>query len=110
MNEISDALVFWILVPLFLAVGLYLIWFARRRKEMLATFASSHQLSIKQDYEEKLQKRLDKCFALNKKNLVRSFDQLSSIIDGGLNFLILILMPSQTRRTSLESLPYSISQ
>jgi hypothetical protein len=83
MNETSDTLVFWILVPLFLAAGLYLIWFAQRRKKMLATFASSHQLSFKQDYEENLQKRLDKCFALNKKNLVRSFDQLSSIIDGG---------------------------
>ena len=44
----SDSLVFWI-VPLFVTVGLYLVWYSRRRKKLLDTFASFHHLRIRPD-------------------------------------------------------------
>jgi hypothetical protein len=83
MNEPSGTLVFWILVPLFMAVGLYLIWYSRRRKKMLETFAKTHQLPMRPEYKRELQRTLDSCFSLSEKGLVRSHGQLSSIVDGG---------------------------
>jgi hypothetical protein len=82
MNKVSGALVFWILVPLFVAVGLYLFWYSRRRKKMLEAFAKMHQLRIRPEYEKELQKTLDICFSLKDEGLVRSFGQLSSLVDG----------------------------
>ena len=82
MNEGSGALVFWILIPLFLAVGLYLIWYSRHRKEMLETFSKTHHLSFRPEYKGKLQKTLDQCFRLEGEGLARSFGQLSSLIAG----------------------------
>jgi len=81
MNESSNPLVWWILIPLFTAVGLYLVWYARRRKAMFQAFSKKHHLPIRPERREELQKTLDSCFSLKNKNLVRSFDQLSSIID-----------------------------
>jgi hypothetical protein len=83
MNEGSGALVWWILVPVFAALGLYLIWYSKRRKKMLEGFAKTHQLRIRSDHEQELQRTLDNCFSLKSENLVRSFSQLSSLIDGG---------------------------
>jgi len=82
MNEGSGALVFWILAPLFVAVGLYLFWYSRRRKKMLEAFAKIHQLRIRPEYEKELQRTLDTCFTLKDEGLVRSFGQLSSLVDG----------------------------
>lgn len=73
---------FWILVPLFVAVGLYLIWYSRRRKKMLEAFAKNHQLRIRPEYTKELQKRLDSCFPLEDRGVVRSFGQLSSPVGG----------------------------
>jgi hypothetical protein len=50
---------------------------------MLETFAKTHRLSIRPEYESDLQKTLDDCFSLEAKGLVRSFSRLSSIVDGG---------------------------
>lgn len=72
----------WILLPLFAAVGLYLIWYARRRKKMLEAFATTHQFRIRPEHKGELQKTLDSCFSLKDKRLVRSFGQLSSLVDG----------------------------
>lgn len=83
MSEGSGFLVLSILVPLFVAVGLYLIWYSRRRKKMLEAFAKTHQLRIRPEHENRLQKTLDRCFSLENEGLVRSFGQLSSIVDGG---------------------------
>lgn len=83
MNESSSALVLWMLVPLFVAVGFYLIWYSQRRKKMLEAFVNTHQLRFSPERKGELQKTLDNCFSLKDENLVRSFDQLSSIIDGG---------------------------
>ena len=82
MNKGSSPLVFWILAALFLAVGLYLIWYSRRRKKMLETFAHMHQLRIRPEDEREIQKRLDSCFSLKDKGMVRSFGQLSSLVGG----------------------------
>jgi hypothetical protein len=82
MNDGSGTLVFWILVPLFVAVGLYLIWYSRRRKKMLEAFAQTHQFMIKPEYREEMQKILDECFSIKGMGLVRSFDSLSSLIYG----------------------------
>ena len=83
MNEFSGTLVFWILVPVFAAVGLYLIWYTRRRKKMLENFASTHRLRVVPEHRQKLQATLDRCFLLEEEGLVRSFGQLSSPVDGG---------------------------
>ena len=83
MGEGSGAVVFWILVPVFAAVGLYLFWYSRRRKKMLEAFAKMHQLRIRPEYEKELQETLDICFSLKDEGLVRNFDQLSSLVDGG---------------------------
>lgn len=83
MNDGSGTLLVWILVPLFLAVGLYLVWYSHRRKKMLEAFAKNHQLAIRPEYENELQKTLDSAFSLSGEGLVRSFGQLSSLVDGG---------------------------
>lgn len=82
MNEGSGVLVFWILVPLFVAVGLHLILYSRRRKKILAVFANEHQFFINPEYEKELQMKLDNCFTLEGEGLVRSFGQLSSLVEG----------------------------
>jgi len=82
MNEGSGAVVFWILVPLFVAIGLYLIWYSRRRKKMLEAFAKMHQLRIRPEYGKELQEALDTFFSLEEDGLVRRFGQLSSLVEG----------------------------
>ncbi len=82
MNEGSGAVVFWILVPLFVAVGFYLLWYSRRRKKMVEMFAKIHQLRFRPEYEKELQKTLDTFFSLKDDALVRSFGQLSSLVKG----------------------------
>ena len=71
MAEGPDALVLWILVALFASVGLYLIWYSRRRKKMLEEFAKPHQLLIRPDHANDLQKTLDSCFSLKNENVGR---------------------------------------
>jgi hypothetical protein len=82
MNEGSGADVFWILVPLFAAVGFYLFWYSRRRKKMVEKFAKIHRLRIRPEYEKELQQTLDTFFSLKDDGLVRSFGQLSSLVKG----------------------------
>ena len=82
MNHGSSTLVFWILLPLFAAVGLYLIWYSRRRRKMLEAFAKEHQLMIRPDYRETLQETLDNCFTIEDGGAVRSFGSLTSLISG----------------------------
>lgn len=75
-------MVFWILAPLFLAVGFYLLWYSRRRIRLVETFAKMHQLQIRPECKQELQKKLDTCFSLEDKGFVRSFGQLSSLVEG----------------------------
>ena len=83
MTENSDTLVLWILLPLFAAVGLYLLWYSRRKKKILEAFAGAQQLPFSPELEAELQATLDRCFPLQDSGLIRSFGQLSSIIDAG---------------------------
>ena len=78
----SGATVAWILIPLFVAVGLYLVWYSARRRKMLEAFARSHQLFIRPEHLEPLDKTLKACFSLEGEGVVRSFGQLSSLVDG----------------------------
>jgi hypothetical protein len=82
VNEGPGTLVFWILVPLFVAVGLYLIWYSHRRKKMLEAFAQTHQLMIRPEYREELQETLDRFLSIKNGVLVRSFGSLSSLVYG----------------------------
>ena len=81
MNEGSGVLVFWILFPLFGAVGLYLIWYSQRRKKMLESFAKTNQFIFRPERENALQKTLDSCFSLKQEGIVRSFGQISSLVE-----------------------------
>jgi hypothetical protein len=80
MSEDSGLLVAWILLPLFAAVGLYLVWYTRRRRRMLLAFAASHGLIARPETTDTLQKTLDQLMASSE--IVRSFDQISSPIHG----------------------------
>jgi hypothetical protein len=62
MNEGSGAPVLWILAPLFVAVGLYLIWYSRHRKRMLEAFAEAHQFIVRPGHGERVQNTLDNFF------------------------------------------------
>ena len=85
MNEVSGSLVFWILVPLFVAVGLSLFWFSKRCNKMIETFAKMHQLRMRAEFDKKLQETLDSCFSLKDRGLARIFDRLSSLVGGDSN-------------------------
>ncbi|WP_432695331.1 hypothetical protein ACQUQP_12330 [Marinobacterium sp. YM272] len=75
-------LVFWILVPIFVALGLYLLWYARRRRAMLEAFAKEAGLRMQPRAEASLEARLERCFSLQQPGLVRSFGQLASLVKG----------------------------
>jgi hypothetical protein len=83
MNHTSGALVAGILVPLFLAVGLYLIWYTRRRRRMMEAFAQARGMSLEPDRAVEVQEMLDRCVALDEEGLTRSFGQPSTLVDGG---------------------------
>jgi len=82
MGDKSGALLLWILVPLFAAVGFYLIWYSLRRKKMLEAFAKSHRFKLRPEREQDLQETLDSCFPLRHLGLLREFGQLAGIVEG----------------------------
>ena len=79
----NSTLVWWILVPLFIAVGIHLALYSRRRKKIFKKFAVSHHLSFKPELQRKLQNILDTSFHLKQEGLSRSFGQLSNILFNG---------------------------
>ncbi|MBV1789814.1 hypothetical protein KQ940_17295 [Marinobacterium sp. D7] len=85
----ADEQLVWILLPLFATVGLYLIWYARRRRRMMARFAREKGLSIRRDYRKPLQRCLDNAFALPQTEATRSFGQLAAIVDAEKAWLFL---------------------
>ena len=76
----NPGLVFGILVPVFLAVGVYLLWYSQRRKKLLESFASSHNLALHPELATGLENRLSKIFDFEQTNIVRSFGQLKSVV------------------------------
>lgn len=83
MNGSSDTLVFWILVPLFLAIGVYLILYSRRRRKLLESFAREQHLRIRPERRQEIENNLNRCFSLEQPGITRNFGRLSSLIDGG---------------------------
>jgi hypothetical protein len=87
MEMTSGVMTFWILTPIFIAVGIHLILYSRRRKKMLALFAKKHQLNIRPEREKELQGVLDTCFSSEDTEMLRTFGQLSSLVEGESIFL-----------------------
>jgi hypothetical protein len=87
MNGSSDSLVFWILIPLFLAIGVHLILYTRRRRKMLETFARAQHLRIRPERRQEIEDALNRCFSLEQPGLTRHFGPLSSLIDGGATWI-----------------------
>jgi len=87
MEMTSGAMTFWILTPIFIAVGIHLILYSRRRKKMLELFAKKHQLNIRPEREKEVQGVLDACFSSEDAEMLRTFGQLSSLVEGETIFL-----------------------
>jgi hypothetical protein len=83
MNETPNGLVFWILIPAFLAVGIHLILYSRKRKKMVELFAKNNQLNIRPERKKEVQGILDTYISSSDAELLRTFDQISSLILGG---------------------------
>lgn len=83
MDEASNPLVFWIVVPLFAAVGIHLLIYGRQRKRMMEGFARAHGFRVRPELENALEQALDRCVALDAPGLVRTFSRLASIVDAG---------------------------
>lgn len=72
-----------ILIPLFTAVGTYLLVYGRRRQRMMSEFAQNHGFEIDSTLERDLELLLNDSFQLRERKLARRFGQLASIVDGG---------------------------
>ncbi|MBR9882878.1 MAG: hypothetical protein GYB21_04125 [Oceanospirillales bacterium] len=94
----DEQLLLWILGPLFGAVGLYLVWYARRRRRMMRAFAREHQFPVKRTLLKPLQHCLDTAFALPQSDAVRSFGELSCVVDAGKAWLFLTVELLDLRR------------
>lgn len=82
MNS-SDAWVFWILIPLFAAVGLYLLWYTHRRKRMMTAFARHHGLRVDDGPGDGVQRLLDRQFRIAGQGMTRGFSRIRSVVDDG---------------------------
>jgi len=83
MTQGNPELVFAILVPVLLAVGVYLLWYSRRRNELMKAFASSHGLAVHAELAAGLEERLTRLFDFDRTMMVRSFGQLKNIVKDG---------------------------
>lgn len=83
MSDGFSGSVLRILGSAFAAVGLYLIWYSRRRKRMLAVFAAEHGFSRNRMGAAQLERLLSECLSFNVAGIVREFGQLSNSVDAG---------------------------
>jgi hypothetical protein len=72
--------VFWLLVPIFVAVGVYLIWYSRRTRRLVVDFARGKGLQYHQSDGGQLAGVLDSALSLEQPGLVRSFDRIRDIV------------------------------
>jgi hypothetical protein len=72
--------IFWILVPIFLAVGLYLVWYSRRTRRMISDFASAKNLTYHGGDDGQLAAVLDEALRFERPGVVRSFGQIRDIV------------------------------
>jgi hypothetical protein len=72
--------VFWILVPLFVAVGAYLVWYSRRGRRLVMAFAREKGLRYRPGDDGQLAAALDEALGFDEPGLVRSFGQVRDIV------------------------------
>ena len=83
METQSDPLVWYILVPLFVAVGVYLLIYSRRRRAMLKRFARERGLSYRPRDEQGLADELTEKLAVDGEGLVRAFMGVKDLVSDG---------------------------
>jgi hypothetical protein len=62
--------VLWILGPLFALVGIHLLRYSQRRRQMLWRFARARRLSVAASMQP-LEQCLERCFSLDREGLAR---------------------------------------
>jgi hypothetical protein len=72
----------WILVPIFVGVGLYLIWYSRRTRRMILDFARAKNLRYRGGDGGQLAAALDEAMRFERPGLVRSFGQIRDMVYG----------------------------
>lgn len=73
--------VFYVLIPLFVAVGVYLIWYSRRARRLMMAYARENGVRYRREDEGQLAAMLDKALGFEEPGLVRSFGQVGDIVD-----------------------------
>jgi hypothetical protein len=72
--------IFWILAPIFVAVGVYLLWYSRRSRRLVQEFARARSLRYRPNDDGQLAAALDAALSLEQPGLVRSFGQIRDIV------------------------------
>jgi hypothetical protein len=99
-------LAFWILVPVFAALGIYLWWFSRRLSALLGDFAAENGYSLSDRAEPDLETTLSDSFDLEEDGLTRSFERIRDIVrtdDGILLFRAVELLDTNPYGSSENS-------
>ena len=73
-------MVFWILVPAFVAVGVHLIWYSGRVRRMVADFARARGLTYRSRDDNRFETVLGEALKFDEPGLVRSFGQFRDIV------------------------------
>jgi hypothetical protein len=73
--------VFWILAPLLLGLALYLLWYTRRTRQLIAQFTGTHGLTYRKVDDGELGSALDAAFGLEGPGQIRTFGQIRDIVD-----------------------------
>ena len=76
-------MVWMILIPIFIAVGVYLIIYSKKRKAMLKGFAQEKGLQYAHDDQGRLETELNQKLAVEETGLVRSFMKIRDIVTDG---------------------------
>lgn len=76
-------LTFWILAPIFLALGVYLFIYGRRRSAMMQRFARANGLSHESRPSDEFEDKLSKTFRIEEPGLGRAFSSVRDLIGDG---------------------------
>ncbi len=83
MNDQGNPLVWFILIFAFLAVGIHLFIYSKKRRSMLKGFSQSRGLHYTPDDHGRLETELNRKLALDESGLVRSFMKIKDIVSDG---------------------------
>jgi hypothetical protein len=75
--------VFWILLPLFAALGVYLVWYSSRARRLVEAFARARGLRYERRDDGQLAAALDSALGFEEEGLVRAFDRVQDIVHQG---------------------------